>query len=151
MYVLDTNVLSQTAPTKTVQDRGLSSWLRRNGEYCYLSVVSIAEFSYGANWLARKGARQKSARLRAWIRNVVALHRDRILSIDETVGIRSGELMATGRANGVAVDIEDALIAASADLRGMVVLTGNVRHFAPMGVAYINPLDQLPPDVARRE
>lgn len=145
MYVLDTNALSQTDPTKTVLDRGLSSWLRRNGDYCYLSVISIAELSYGANWLARKGARQKSARLQAWIRNVVALHRDRILSIDETVGIRSGELMATGRANGVAVDIEDALIAASADLRGMIVLAGNVRQFAPMGVPYLDPLERFPP------
>jgi predicted nucleic acid-binding protein len=151
VYVLDTNVLSQVAPTKTAQNRSLSTWLRRNGDYCYLSVVSVAEFSYGASWLARKGASRKSIQLQAWIRSVLALHRDRILDIDEAVAVRSGELMATGRANGAAVDIEDALIAASADLRGMTVLTDNVRHFAPMAVAHLNPLRQLPPDVTRRE
>ena len=151
VYVLDTNVLSQVTPTKTLQDRGLSAWLRRNGEHCYLSAISIAEFSYGATWLARKGATRRAMQLQTWIRSVLALHRERILGIDEAVALRAGELMTAGRANGVTVDIEDALIAACAELRGMIVLTDNVRHFAPMGVAYLNPIKELPPEVARRE
>jgi predicted nucleic acid-binding protein len=71
----------------------------------------------------------------------------RILPIDEIAALRAGELMARARANGVEIDLEDAMIAAVADLRGMIVLTDDVKHFAPMGVAFVDLFDTLPPDV----
>ncbi len=148
MYVLDTNILSHTAPGETKPNPDLVAWLRRNGAYCYLSAVTLAETSYGAARLMHKGATRKAADLQAWLRGVTALHGDRIIPVNEAGAIRAGELMAVARASGTEVDMEDALIAAAAELRGMIVLTDNLRHFAPMGVAYINPYDTLPPNVA---
>ena len=146
MYVLDTNILSHTAPTKTRPAPDLAAWLRRNGGYCYISAVTVAEIGYGAAWLVHRRASRKAADLQAWLRAILAFHRDRILPVDEIVALRAGELMARARANGVEIDMEDAMIGAAADLRGMIVLTDNVKHFAPIGVAFIDPFDTLPPE-----
>ena len=148
MYVLDTNVLSHTAPTKTRPASELVGWLRRNGGHCYISAVTIAEIGYGAAWLVHRRATRRAADLQSWLRGILAFHRDRVLPIDEMAALRAGELMARARANGVEIDLEDAMIAAVADLRGMIVLTGNARHFAPMGIAFVDPFETLPPDVA---
>jgi toxin FitB len=45
---------------------------------------------------------------------------------------------------GARVGSEDAIIAATAESRGFVVLTANTRHFAPMAVAHLNPFRELP-------
>ena len=147
MYLLDTNILSRTAPAKAKSAPDLIAWLRRNGEHCYVSAVTVAEIAYGAAWLAHRRASRKAADLQAWLRGILAFHHDRILPVDEVAALRAGELMARARANGVEIDMEDAMIAAAADLRGMIVLTGNAKHFAPMGVAFIDPFDTLPPEV----
>jgi predicted nucleic acid-binding protein len=68
------------------------------------------------------------------------------LLVDAAVAIRAGELITVARARGVEIDTEDAIIAATADLHSLTVLTDNVRHFAPTGIAYINPFVTLPPD-----
>ncbi|HZS84497.1 MAG TPA: type II toxin-antitoxin system VapC family toxin [Stellaceae bacterium] len=150
MYLLDTNILSHTAPTQRKPNAELVGWLRRNGDHCYLSAVTVLEISYGAAWLARKGSMRKAAGLQSWIRRVLAGHRDRILAVDEKVALRGGELMALARGSGIEVDVEDAMIAACAEIHGMIVLTGNTRHFAPMGVAHIDPFAALPPDASAR-
>lgn len=67
--------------------------------------------------------------------------------MDAATARRAGELMATARASGGSVAIEDAWIAATADTRGMMVLTRNLRHFRPMGVAAADPFRELPPEV----
>jgi toxin FitB len=146
LYLLDTNILSHTAPTQSKPNSELIAWLERNGDDCHLSAVTVIEISYGAAWLARKGATRKAALLQGWIRRMLAFHADRVVAIDEKVAIRAGELMATARGNGVAVDIEDAMIAACADVHGMIVLTDNTKHFQPMRVAHLNPFATLPPE-----
>lgn len=147
MYVVDTNVLSHVSPTKAQADPGILGWLERNGEHLYLSVVSITEVSYGIAWLRHRGATRKAANLAAWLTDVLVFYGSRLLPIDAEIALRAGELIATARAAGVEVDAEDAWIAATADLRGMTVLSGNLRHFRPMGVSTVNPFDALPPDV----
>jgi predicted nucleic acid-binding protein len=59
-------------------------------------------------------------------------------------------LLARARAAGFEPDIEDAWIAASAELHGMIVLTFNDADLRPMGVPVCNPGSTLPPDVAPR-
>jgi hypothetical protein len=62
------------------------------------------------------------------------------------VALHAGTLLTRARAGGTEVDTEDALIAATADLNAMTVLTANARHFAPMRVRYADPRSGLPPD-----
>ncbi|HEX3209747.1 MAG TPA: PIN domain-containing protein, partial [Geminicoccaceae bacterium] len=91
-------------------------------------------------------APRKAALLQAWLADVTAFHRSRILVVDDEVALRAGQLLAKARAAGVKVSAEDALIAATADLRAMTVLTVNARHFAPMSVRYVDPRAGLPPN-----
>ena len=146
MYVLETNILSHTSPSQTVPNADLTAWLARNGDHLYLSVVSVTEVAYGVAWLNHKGSTRRAALLQAWLHDILVFHGDRIVPVDDAIALRAGELMAKARANGVEAGAEDAWIAATADLRGMTALTNNVRHFQPMGVAFLNPFENLPPD-----
>jgi predicted nucleic acid-binding protein len=146
MYLLDTNVLSATAPTKTRPDRGVQAWIRRHSDHLFLSTITLLELSYGLTWLRHRAATAKANQLAAWMDLVCFHYAARILPIDMSVALRAGALITLARANGVQIDTEDALIAATADLRSLIVLTDNVRHFAPTGVAHLNPFDRLPPD-----
>ena len=76
---------------------------------------------------------------------VVSFHGEHILAVDADAALRAGVLLAMARAAGVELDLEDAWIAASAELHGMTVLTFNDADFRPMGVAVQNPGVQLPP------
>jgi hypothetical protein len=65
--------------------------------------------------------------------------------VDTDIALRAGVLLAAARATGVEPDIEDAWIAASAELRSMTVLTFNDADYRPMGVRLLNPAAALPP------
>lgn len=145
MYVLDTDVLSATAPTKKKPDESVREWIRQDADQLYLSVVTLMELSHGLHWLQRQGATAKAARLQLWLDIVRSHYADRILPVDVTVAERAGELIAVARSVGAEPEAEDAMIAATANVRGFVVLTANSRHFAPMGVAQLNPFRELPP------
>jgi predicted nucleic acid-binding protein len=147
VYLLDTNVLSAAAPTKALPDRELQAWLRRNSDRLFLSVITLMELSHGATWLEHRRATAKAAQLAAWIELVRTHYEKRILLVDAAVAIRAGKLIIVARAGGVQIDPEDAIIAATADLHSLTVLTDNVRHFAPTRVAHINPFVGLPPDM----
>jgi len=144
MYLLDTDVLSTTAPTKAQPDERLREWIRGHSHELYLSIVTLLELNYGLNWLRYRGASAKAGRLQLWVDAVCGHYADRLLPLDLPVALRAGELVAGARAVGARVGSEDAIIAATAQLRGFVVLTANTRHFAPMSVAHLNPFRALP-------
>jgi len=145
-YLVDTDVLSRTSPSTAQSIPGLREWLEKNSEQLHLSVVSLMEISYGIAWLRHRKAQRKAALLQRWLDDVVAFHNGRIMAIGDEIAIRAGQLLARARASGTEVSSEDALIAATADLEIMTVLTANARHFAPMRVRYTDPLAGLPPD-----
>jgi toxin FitB len=145
-YVVDTDILSQTSPTTTRPIPGLSDWLDRNSDRLHLSAVSLMEISYGIAWLRHRGATRKSTLLQAWLEDLIVFHEPHIIMVGNDVAVHAGVLLARARAGGTEVDTEDALIAATADLNAMTVLTANARHFAPMRVRYADPLTGLPPD-----
>ena len=148
-YVVDTDVLSRASAIAGTSVPGLGEWLDRNSEHLHVSVVSVMEISYGIAWLRHRKARRKADLLQAWLDDVVAFHKDRIMVVGDDTAVRAGQLMARARAGGVEVSAEDALIAATADLAEMTALTANARHFAPMRIRYADVLDSLPPDVRR--
>jgi predicted nucleic acid-binding protein len=144
MYLLDTDVLSRLAPARGDDAPVVREWIVRNGGLCFLSAVSIAEISYGVHRLLHRGATRRAADLKTWVDAVPARFPGRIIPVDERVAVRAGELLARAEAAGVEPGMEDALVAAAADTRGMIVLTRNLRHFLPMAVAAIDPFEALP-------
>jgi hypothetical protein len=123
--------------------------LERNSEQLHLSVISLMEISYGIAWLRHRQAWRKAALLQAWLDDVTTFHHSRIIMVVADIALRAGQLLAKARAGGVEVSAEDALIAASADVHDMTVVSANARHFVPMGVRCVDPRAGLPPDSGR--
>lgn len=150
MFVLDTNILSQLSPSQTQPVPEIVSWIERNGERLFLSTISVMELSHGVEWLKHREATRKAVLLETWLHDVLVFYAAHILPVTNEVSLRAGVLLARARADGAEIAAEDALIAATADLRRMTVLTRNARHFRPMGIAHLNPFDQLPPETVAR-
>lgn len=143
MYLLDTNILSACAPRRT--DAGaeaLAAWMRERSAQLHLSTITIAEIEAGIARAVRIAATTKAAALRRWLAAVEQFHAGRIIGFGLEEARLAGEIIDRARAHDPG--FEDIAIAATAAARGLTVLTANERHFAPLGVGYINPLRELP-------
>lgn len=142
MFLLDTNVVSALAPHNVDRHPELVAWMRRNDRLLRLSVVTASEVEAGIAKAVRTGARAKSASLRKWWAGLVELYDDRILQVDLRIAEAAGQMLDEARAHDPGY--EDILIAATARVHGMTVLTRNERHFAPLGVDVVDPFIRLP-------
>ncbi|MET4068943.1 putative nucleic acid-binding protein [Bradyrhizobium sp. S3.2.6] len=134
MFLLDTNVISELRRTDKA-DRNVVAWANAvPAANFFMSVISILEIELGARLIERKDATQ-GAVLRSWIDDqVLARFEGRILAVDTAVAQRCAQLhVPNPRAE------RDALIAATALVHGLTVVTRNVGDFEPTGVALFNP------------
>lgn len=142
MYLLDTNVVSMTAPTKAVVSREIAEWMSVNTERLFISVVTASEIVHGIVRAQRSGAVSKATRLRTWWTAIENHYGQRFLAFDLDAAHAAGRIADNARA--FAPQYQDLAIAATADVHGLTVLTFNERHFAPLGVLYVNPWKGLP-------
>ena len=147
MYLVDTNVLSAAAPTKTTAMPGLAAWMDRNSAGLYLSVVTVAEVEDGIAKSRRQGAQRKADRLAEWLETLLHLYGDRVLPLGLATARLLGGLSDRARGMGQAPGLADLAIAATAWSRGYTILTRNLGHFQMLGVPVLDPFKQLPADV----
>ncbi len=137
-YLLDTNVISELRKAGDGRvDARVTAWfdLHETSDF-YVSAITILELEIGVLALQRRDQRQ-GALLRAWLDGQVrSAFEGRILSIDDAVATRCAHLHVPDRRSDA-----DALIAATALVHGLAVVTRNVRDFENMGLAIINPWD----------
>jgi predicted nucleic acid-binding protein len=136
MYLLDTNVVSELRKGKTGKaDRNVSAWAKSvSVPTLFLSAISILELEIGILLIERRD-RSQGVLLRSWMEDyVLPTFNGRIFSIDATVAQRCAALHVP-----TPCPDRDALIAATAIIHGMTVVTRNVSDFEPTGVAIINP------------
>ena len=136
MFLLDTNVISELRKIGTAHaDRHVAAWARQlDAASAYLSVVTVLELEIGAQQKERSDPRQ-GAVLRRWLEQKVLREFDgRILPVDQVVVLRCAALHVPDPKS-----FRDSLIAATALVHGMTVVTRNVDDFAATGVALLNP------------
>lgn len=136
MYVLDTNTVSELRKTRADRgDRHVLAWAAASEPAAlFLSAITIEELEIGVLMCARRDPAQAQV-LRRWLDiQISVVFEDRILPVDAAVARCSAQLHVPDRR-----PFRDALIAATALVHGMTVVTRNVRDFAPMGVKVIDP------------
>ena len=144
MYLVDTNVISAGAPTKSQAVPGLMGWMEANASRLHLSVITVAEIEDGIAKARRQNATRKADRLADWLETLLHLYAARILRVDIAVARRIGALSDQARAAGLAPGLADLAIGTTAASRGFMVLTRNLRHFRALSVLCHDPLDSLP-------
>jgi toxin FitB len=141
MWLLDTNVLSELRRAGlSAADPNVVSWVAAiDPATAFVSVVSMMELEYGILKLTRSDPAQAQS-IRRWkTEQIERVFADRILEIDLSIAHRCAALHVPDRKPE-----RDALIAATALVRGLTVVTRNVRDFAAVGLAVINPWDTAP-------
>ncbi len=114
----------------------------RGGEgSLYLSAITIAEIQHGIKKLERKGADARAAKLAEWLSGLIGQFGDHVLPVDADIAMAAGAIEEQAEASGHRPGLADVLIAATAAVLKLTVVTSNVRHFAPLGVALLTPDD----------
>jgi predicted nucleic acid-binding protein len=113
---------------------GVVEWLRRNEGDMAVDPVILGEIRLGI-LLLPKGRRR--ARLESWLEEGV--RRLRCLPWEAEVGLRGAELLARLRTSGRAMPVKDSLIAATALVHNLAVVTRNRADFERAGVAVMDP------------
>jgi predicted nucleic acid-binding protein len=135
-YLLDTNVVSELRKIgDSKADANVVAWVdREDAASFFLSAITILELERGILGVQRRDARQ-GARLRTWLDNHVRPEfAGRIIAIDDIVATRCAHLHIPDRRNEV-----DALIAATALIHGLTVVTRNVKDFEGTGAIIVDP------------
>jgi predicted nucleic acid-binding protein len=133
MFLLDTNVVSELR--KPQADPQVVTWANSVAPASlYLSAITVLELETGILRIERRDPPQ-GGMLRHWLeRHVKPAFSGRILSVDTVVATRCAQLHVPDRSNEC-----DALIAATALVHGLALVTRNVADFQLSGVPLINP------------
>jgi predicted nucleic acid-binding protein len=143
-YLVDTDVISATAPTKAVTRSELIEWMDTHSADLFLSAVTLAEIADGIAKAEREGATRKASDLSAWLQTVLHLYADRVLPFDAATAEIAGALSDLARGRGHSPGFADVAIGATARHHGLTVLSRNERHFAAMDVTVLDPFQELP-------
>lgn len=131
-YLIDTCVLSEMRRSKA--DDRVKAWIATiPDDELFLSVLTLGEIRRGIELHRRKDPRSAS-NLQRWLRGLQTHYADRILPIDAEVTDRWGRLSLTQP-----LPVADGLIAATALVHDLTVVTRNVADFERSGVGILNP------------
>lgn len=134
-YLLDTDVLSQTH--KARPDPRVIGWLTDTGtDTLYLSALSVGEVRRGAVNLRDRGDLPQAKALERWVAGVIDAFSNRVLPVSLKIADAWGHLGMRRAPAPV-----DGLIAATAIVHGLTMVTRNVKHFGLTGVRMVNPFD----------
>ena len=131
-FLVDANVLSEA--TKPAPAARVVDWLRGHEREIAVDPIILGEIRFGIH-LVPAGKRRQ--RLERWFDEGVS--RIVCLSWEAATGLRWAKLLADLRASGQSLPIKDSLIAATALVHRLTVVTRNARDFEKTGVKVVDP------------
>ena len=129
MILCDTNVLSELA--RRQPDPGVRRWAATVTSGIHVSVVTVEEIYFGLSW-------RPNERVGGWLERFLE-ERCAVLPISEAIARKAGELRGSLQARGSVRTQADMLIAATAQVHQLALVTRNVRDFEECGLALLNP------------
>lgn len=141
MYILDANVVSELRKVRVGKaDPNVAAWTESvDATDLFVSVITVMELELGVLSIERKDATQ-GALLRVWLeQHVLPEFSGRTLPIDTAVAQRCARLHVPDKRGE-----RDALIAATALVHGMTVVTRNEADFQSTGATILNPWASIP-------
>jgi toxin FitB len=132
-YLLDTNILSETR--KRQPATGVTDWIAATSpELLHVSVLTLGEIEHGIVRIRGRGDHEQAAGLERWLRQLELGFADKILPITLPVASAWGR-----QQNAQPLPVIDGLIAATAKVNGLTVVTRNAKDFERSGVQVLNP------------
>ncbi|MHC2876793.1 toxin FitB [Ralstonia sp. 121560039-2] len=138
VYLVDTNVISE-ARKRQRANKGVLAFFRqavKSEVGLFLSVVTVGELRRGVELVRHRGDERQAATLEAWLGTVLNEFAESILPVDQDVGQLWGRLRVPHPENAL-----DKLIAATALIHDLTVVTRNVDDFAGLSVRVLNPFE----------
>lgn len=138
MYLLDTNVLSEIRKRKRA-NKGVTKFFKsaiKNNDGLFVSVITIGELRRGIELIRHRGDDRQAKQLEKWLNLVITEYQDNILDIDEETAQVWGKLRSPHPEHAM-----DKLIAATAMINGLTVVTRNEKDFKTTGVNVFNPFE----------
>ncbi|NMG07887.1 type II toxin-antitoxin system VapC family toxin [Brasilonema sp. UFV-L1] len=132
-YLFDTNILSELRKGKRCHP-GVAGWFELVDEQdIFLSVLVIGEIESGIERIRRRD--QKAAtNLDIWLKKIVTGYENRILPITQAITLEWGRINVPNPVSGV-----DGLLAATAKVHDLTLITRNVKDIQNIGVEFYNP------------
>lgn len=140
MFLLDTNVVSELRKVGDGKaDARVVAWIsRHDAASFYISALTLMELEIGILRIERRDGAQGEL-LRRWMdRHVLPEFLERTLPVDSAVALKCARLHVPDPRSE-----RDALIAATALVHGMTVVTGNLSDFETTGVTAIDPWTEM--------
>jgi predicted nucleic acid-binding protein len=138
MYLIDTDVISELRK-KHRADNGVLGFFQRfqvESDRCFISAITLGELRRGVELIRRRGDSQQAELLERWLMQVRLDFKSRVLPIDQDVAELWGKLRVPDATNSI-----DKLIASTALINTLTVVTRNVVHFHKTGVPVLNPFE----------
>lgn len=136
MYLIDTNVISEIRKGEK-SNAGVRQFFNAavtQNTPLYVSAITIGELRRGVDLITHRGDSVQGKLLENWLTAILQQYQDHILGIDSDVALLWGKLRVPDAQHAL-----DKLIAATALIYDLTVVTRNVKDFEHTGVRLLNP------------
>ncbi len=138
-YLIDTDVISELRKGKRADPAVISWFADLADEDVYLSVLTLGEMRKGIESIRPRDPKAAEA-LESWLGRISEAHRDRVLGVDRAIAEEWGRVNVPDP-----LPVIDGLLAATANVVGLTLATGNIADVARTGVSLTDPFaDRLP-------